>query len=285
MNKKLISDLFNFQYVTSKVFATDNFEMDWDSVVTPITGMLDTVLVPALLLFGSIGAVYCVVLGVKFAKAEEPQEREKAKSALKNAGIGFLLIFILISTLKTSIKPLAHWIKQIADYITSDDKIEENEVENNGFSPGTGQVPMIEIQDEPKPTPIDPISPTPTPVNPENEITQKGWKSMLNWDNEWRNKRSDSNQVKREMCMLAFDTEDNWRLNKTITEDEYLRLATWLNANYSLVRNGWASYPQQTRDNLNNLFHFQFENEQVTSMVKMYAIKLANYLKLTLAIY
>lgn len=285
MNKKLISDLFNFQYVTSKVFATDNFEMDWDSVVTPITGMLDTVLVPALLLFGSIGAVYCVVLGVKFAKAEEPQEREKAKSALKNTGIGFLLIFILISTLKTSIKPLAHWIKQIADYITSDDKIEENEVENNGFSPGTGQVPMIEIQDEPKPTPIDPILPTPTPVNPENEITQKGWKSMLNWDNEWRNKRSDSNQVKREMCMLAFDTEDNWRLNKTITEDEYLRLATWLNANYSLVRNGWASYPQQTRDNLNNLFHFQFENEQVTSMVKMYAIKLANYLKLTLAIY
>ncbi len=54
-------------------------------------------LVPVLLaVVGAIGAIYCILLGVKYAKADDPQEHEKAKKALKNAIIGFLLIFILL---------------------------------------------------------------------------------------------------------------------------------------------------------------------------------------------
>jgi hypothetical protein len=39
------------------------------------------VLTPALALVGSLGAIYCVILGVKLAKAEEPRNATKPKTA------------------------------------------------------------------------------------------------------------------------------------------------------------------------------------------------------------
>ena len=65
-------------------------------ILGPITNIID-VIVPALIgLVASIGAIWCIVLGVKFAKSEDPQEHEKAKKALINAIIGFVLIFGLL---------------------------------------------------------------------------------------------------------------------------------------------------------------------------------------------
>ena len=46
----------------------------------------------------------------KFAKAEEPQDREKAKGALKNAIIGFVLIFVLILALKLLMPIMKQWV-------------------------------------------------------------------------------------------------------------------------------------------------------------------------------
>ena len=69
------------------------------TVVAPIVSLLNSLMAPLLAIVGALGALYCVVLGVKYAKAEEPQEREKAKGALKNAVIGFILIFVLILAL------------------------------------------------------------------------------------------------------------------------------------------------------------------------------------------
>ncbi len=63
-----------------------------------------------LLIVGAAGALYCVVLGVKFAKAEEPQDREKAKGALKIAIIGFVLIFVLILALKLLMPIMVNWV-------------------------------------------------------------------------------------------------------------------------------------------------------------------------------
>ena len=57
---------------------------------------IDSLKGPALTVVIALAAVYCIILGAKFAKAEEPQEREKAKAALKNAIIGFVLIFVLL---------------------------------------------------------------------------------------------------------------------------------------------------------------------------------------------
>ena len=82
----------------------------YDDVVNPIISLLNSLLGPILGLVGAVGTLYCVLLGVKFAKAEEPQEREKAKSHLKNAIIGFVLIFVLIVALKVGMKAMTDWL-------------------------------------------------------------------------------------------------------------------------------------------------------------------------------
>ena len=84
---------------------------DLDGMVAPIVALINGLMGPALALVGAVGSLYCVLLGVKFAKAEEPQEREKAKSHLKNAIIGFVLIFVLILALNLSMEPLMAWVE------------------------------------------------------------------------------------------------------------------------------------------------------------------------------
>jgi formate/nitrite transporter FocA (FNT family) len=65
-------------------------------IVNPITQLIN-VIVPVLLgLVGSIGLVYCILLGVKYARSSDPQEHEQAKKALIHAIIGFVLIFVLL---------------------------------------------------------------------------------------------------------------------------------------------------------------------------------------------
>ena len=87
----------------------DDGSVNFDKVTSPVVDLINSLLGPAIGIVGALGAVYCVILGVKFAKAEEPQEREKAKSHLKNAIIGFVLIFVLMVVLRLSIDPLTKW--------------------------------------------------------------------------------------------------------------------------------------------------------------------------------
>ena len=81
-----------------------------DAVASPIVALINSLMGPALALVGAVGSLYCVLLGVKFAKAEEPQEREKAKTHLKSAIIGFVLIFVLILALNLAKDPLTKWV-------------------------------------------------------------------------------------------------------------------------------------------------------------------------------
>ena len=83
---------------------------NFDSITTPIVGLIESLLTPALAIVGAIGSLYCVVLGVKYAKAEEPQDREKAKGHLKSAIIGFVLIFVLMLALKLAMPILQQWV-------------------------------------------------------------------------------------------------------------------------------------------------------------------------------
>lgn len=69
---------FDIDYIKSLDFFAS-------SVAGPIFGVV-----------AAIGVIYCIILGAKLAKAEEPGERESAKKALKNAFVGFVLIFILL---------------------------------------------------------------------------------------------------------------------------------------------------------------------------------------------
>ena len=45
-------------------------------VAAPIVSLLNSLMAPLLAIVGAAGALYCVILGVKYAKAEEPQDRE-----------------------------------------------------------------------------------------------------------------------------------------------------------------------------------------------------------------
>ena len=63
---------------------------------------------------GALGLIYCIILGAKLAKAEEPQDREKAKNSLKNAIIGFLLIFVLMIALLIGLPAMIDWVNSTA---------------------------------------------------------------------------------------------------------------------------------------------------------------------------
>ena len=93
----------------------------FNQVARPIVELINSLMGPLLALVGAAGALYCVVLGVKFAKAEEPQEQQKAKGALKNAIIGFVLIFVLILALNLLMPAMINWTNtQAGTNISSD---------------------------------------------------------------------------------------------------------------------------------------------------------------------
>ena len=82
-------------------------------VVQPIADLIQEMLAPILLVVGAVGSLYCVLLGVKYARAEEPQDREKAKAHLKGAIIGFVLIFVLIVLLRFLLPYLNNWAQTV----------------------------------------------------------------------------------------------------------------------------------------------------------------------------
>ncbi len=82
----------------------------FQTAAKPIVDLINMAAGPLLLIVGALGTLYCVFLGVKLAKAEEPQDREKAKGALKNAIIGFVLIFVLITALNLMLPAMTKWM-------------------------------------------------------------------------------------------------------------------------------------------------------------------------------
>ncbi|MCR5214889.1 MAG: pilin [Eubacterium sp.] len=100
-----------FAATEAATLAVDNEQgADLDGVVSPIVGLINSFVNPLLALVGAGGVIFCIMLGVKYATAEEPQEKEKRKQSLKTAIIGFVLIFVLIVALKLSIGPLTDWM-------------------------------------------------------------------------------------------------------------------------------------------------------------------------------
>ena len=86
-------------------------EKDLNQVVKPLLDVLG-VIVPVLLgVVGAVGAIWCITLGVKYAKADDPQEHEKAKNGLRNAIIGFVLIFVLLIALQVAVSLFTNWYR------------------------------------------------------------------------------------------------------------------------------------------------------------------------------
>ncbi len=102
------------------LFLSENVFMD---IAQPIIDLLNMIIVPALLIVGALGSVFCIVLGVKYAKAEEPQDREKAKHSLKNAIIGFLIIFVLLVGINIALPAMTEWYTDTTGQSTTSDGI------------------------------------------------------------------------------------------------------------------------------------------------------------------
>ena len=82
---------------------------DLNSIIQPVLELCQT-LVPILLaVVSAVGALWCILLGVKYAKADDPQEHEKAKKGLINAIVGFVLIFVLLIMLKIGTEVFTDW--------------------------------------------------------------------------------------------------------------------------------------------------------------------------------
>ena len=83
-------------------------------LAAPIVSLLNQLMGPLLLVVGALGSLYCVVLGVKYARTDDPQEHEKAKKGLKNSIIGFVLIFILLIGLQIGLEVFTDWWRNYA---------------------------------------------------------------------------------------------------------------------------------------------------------------------------
>ena len=82
---------------------------DLNAIVQPVL-QLCQYLVPILLaVVGAVGSLWCILLGVKYAKADDPQEHEKAKKGLINAIVGFVLIFVLLIMLNIGTRVFTDW--------------------------------------------------------------------------------------------------------------------------------------------------------------------------------
>ena len=90
-------------------------------VSKPIISLIESFAGPVIGVVSAIGVIYCILLGAKLAKAEEPQDREKAKGALKNAIIGFVLIFVLIVALFKFVPIMEKWVRDNTDTNISSD--------------------------------------------------------------------------------------------------------------------------------------------------------------------
>lgn len=85
--------------------------VDLNPIIQPILEILDAILWPAIAIVVAVGTTYCIVLGVKIAKSDEQNSREKAKKDLIGAIIGFVIIFVLIVALKIAVPILEEWVK------------------------------------------------------------------------------------------------------------------------------------------------------------------------------
>ena len=82
---------------------------DLNSIIQPVLELCKTLVPIMLAVVGAVGALWCILLGVKYARADDPQEHEKAKKGLVNAIVGFVLIFVLLIMLNIGTNVLTEW--------------------------------------------------------------------------------------------------------------------------------------------------------------------------------
>ena len=78
----------------------------------PIYDFLDTFGPVLIGLLSAVSVVYCIVLGVQYAKAEKGEERDTAKKKSVNAAISFLVIIVLVVLLYSLRGPIDQFLSE-----------------------------------------------------------------------------------------------------------------------------------------------------------------------------
>ena len=69
-------------------------------IIKPIIDILNSLLVPVIILLGTAGTIYAIVLGVQYSKAETADKRDEAKKRLIHAAIGIVIMLVALILLK-----------------------------------------------------------------------------------------------------------------------------------------------------------------------------------------
>ena len=103
----------NISTLTNLGVLLSNNKNPFAEAAKPIVNLINMAVGPLIAIVVALGAIYGVFLGIKLAKAEEPQDKQKAKGQLKNAIIGFILIFVILVVLKVASKPMLDWVNSV----------------------------------------------------------------------------------------------------------------------------------------------------------------------------
>ena len=98
-----------------------NFNLAIDSMqakemVSPVMELIQVFIPVILTLVATVGFIWCIVLGVKFAKSTDPQEHQQAKKSLINAIIGFVIIFLLMLVLHIAFPYFLEMVKDVTKF-------------------------------------------------------------------------------------------------------------------------------------------------------------------------
>ena len=86
---------------------------DW-AFLNPVIEVLRAALIPILILVGTAGMIYAIVLGVKLARAETTEQRDEAKKRLINAIIALVVMIALILLLELFVNNIDNWVGNVA---------------------------------------------------------------------------------------------------------------------------------------------------------------------------
>ena len=89
-------------------------DKEWIKMMKTLVKIIDQFLPVAIILVGMVGAIYCIVMGVKYAKSESSEEKDAVKKKLINAAIGIVIGLIIMIALTVFLKnatAVKEWIE------------------------------------------------------------------------------------------------------------------------------------------------------------------------------
>ena len=89
-------------------------QQEWLSMVKTLVKIVDQFLPVAMILLGLVGAVWVIVLGIQYGKAESDDVKTEAKKKLINTIVGVcigLLIMIVLAVWLKNSEAIAQWLR------------------------------------------------------------------------------------------------------------------------------------------------------------------------------